>query len=248
MFLLLGLPRAIAVALISQTNLRSSFSVLQVLPYIIYFCRYCAWTWQKKARSDQIDHCPQLTQIQEILWRSALFYFILSCWTAETSGQVEIMTSQPTGGQTPKWLQIFHMSLLVTIAKTRSRKFEGVTLSGSLTRFRFPLDQTLLIWQCFGEYLQPWTSNISKYLKICIFVQIVEIAQYLDGCLSKHVKWVDQSEEPALFWQIYVTLAIFKVLGNYYMKRVFVSKVLLVNVCVCALWVMLFLEHNRSLF
>ena len=122
---------------------------------------------------------------------------LLSCWTAETSGQVEIMTSQPTGGQTPKWLQIFHMSLLVTIAKTRSRKFEGVTLSGSLTRFRFPLDQPSSIWQCFGEYLQPWTSNISKYLKICIFVQIVVIAQYLDVCLSKHVKWVDQSEEPA---------------------------------------------------
>ena len=82
MFLLLGLPRAIAVALISQTNLRSSFSVLQVLPYIIYFCRYSAWTWQKKARSDQIDHCPQLTQIQEILRRSALFNSIimLNCW------------------------------------------------------------------------------------------------------------------------------------------------------------------------
>ena len=75
MFLLLGLPRAIAVALISQTNLRSSFSVLQVLPYIIYFCRYSAWTWQKKARSDQIDHCPQLTQIHQILRCSAL-----DCW------------------------------------------------------------------------------------------------------------------------------------------------------------------------
>ena len=119
---------------------------------------------------------------------------LLSCWTAETSGQVEIMTSQPTGAQTPKWLQIFHMSLLVTIAKTRSRKFEGVTLSGSLTRFRFPLDQTLLnlamLWRIFAAL------NF-KYLKNCIFVQMVEIAQYLGGCLSKHVKWVDQSEEPA---------------------------------------------------
>ena len=30
-----------------------------------------------------------------------------------------------------------------------------------------------------------------------------------------------------------MTLTIFKVLGNNYIKRVFVSKVLLVNVCVC---------------
>ena len=104
----------------------------------------------KKARSDQIDHCPQLnSNPRKIPRRSALFYFIimLNC-------QVEIMTSQPTGGQTPKWLQIFHMSLLVTIAKTSSRKFEGVTLSGSLTRFRFPLDQTLLnlamLWRIFA--------------------------------------------------------------------------------------------------
>lgn len=80
MFLLLGLPRAIAVALISQTNLRSSFSVLQVLPYIIYFCRYCAWTWQKKARSDQIDHCPQLKLKSKKSFGAVPCSILSSCW------------------------------------------------------------------------------------------------------------------------------------------------------------------------
>ena len=76
MLLVLGLPRAIAVALISQTNLRSSFSVLQVLPYIINFCKYCAWTWQKsQIRSDRPLSSSNSNPLNPSAQCPVLFYY-----------------------------------------------------------------------------------------------------------------------------------------------------------------------------
>ena len=147
----------------------------------------------KKARSDQIDHCPQLTQIQEILRRSALFYFIimLNCWDFWPS-----RNHDKPADRWPDTKMIANFSHVTARYNCKDQKSEiwrcnAVWEFNTLPLSTWPTSPHLaMLWRIFAAL------NF-KYLKNCIFVQMVEIAQYLGGCLSKHVKWVDQSEEPA---------------------------------------------------
>ena len=147
----------------------------------------------KKARSDQIDHCPQLTQIQEILRRSALFNSIimLNCW--------DFWPSRNHDKPADRWPDTKMIA-----------NFSHVT-----ARYNCK-DQKSEIWRCNAVWefntlpLSTWPNPPqfgNALANICsLELQIFPTFENLHFCWNSwsttifrwvFVKWVDQSEEPA---------------------------------------------------